>query len=992
MTSTHLTLFGGFSAHRNNLQEPIHLRTDKIRALLAYLAVEADRPHRRDTLATLFWPTMSDSIAKRNLRQSLHRMKQAIALPDGWIEMTRQTVMLHGTQVASDVTQFEQIIHACEVQQQDQPHTNEKALKQLNTAVQLYSGEFLQGIHIDDALGFTEWLTVRRERYHQQTLTALHLLSDACLRRKSYDKANGYAQKQLRLEPWQESAHRQAIRAFAFQGQRAAAFAQFERCKTVLQAELGVSVSAETAHLHSQLLANSLNSHQTDKRTHHHNFPVRLTPFIGRQSDIDTLIAHLTQTTCRLLSVIASGGMGKTRLAIEAATALAEQTHLFQDGLYFVSLAAINSPELLATAIGTQLGMRFLVSSTPQEQLLSYLYDRDCLLVLDNFEHIIVAKQLVAEIIQTAPAVKLIVTSREALNLHAEQRLILDGLVKAEAMQLFTQSARRTQPSFTVSAENQPALHQICQVTGGLPLALEMAASWTRLLSCEQIATQIANHNAAFLENRADLPDRHRSVRAVFDHSWALLNSAERNTLAQLAIFRDGMTLDAILAITDATLNEIANLLDKSLITKQATRFAHHPLLRQLAAEKLVANSSQQQVATRHADFYAQFLQTHFADIQLNKPAVLQRVSAELGNIDAAWRFALTHKQVTNITISYRPLATFYELTHRYSEWISSFQFAVAQIDAQPASFLDQHPLVLAGILGRYATALENEAVYNKAYEAAQRSLAIATAHNLAAIIPQTTLALGRIQYFLGEMQAAESTLHEAVAWSKKMHMQYELADALDFLATALLSLGKTDESITIFSEAQTLATQIGDTHVLMLVTSALGFIASIKGEYERAWFYWHQVLAFEELCENNLLYGRLHNYISLQYVTQNKFALAQEASDRGHKALKNLTFTRVYFDTQCARALIAAFLGNFDLAWEIERNMRRIAKTFVATAATRNRRAETVRGILLFLSGNAEAGLALLASVQSDPTTGWENLQLIKQFRAMLNSQTTAS
>jgi predicted ATPase/DNA-binding SARP family transcriptional activator len=981
-----LTLFGGFSAHLNG-NALTDFRSDKIRGLLAYLAVEADRPHRREVLATLFWGEMADSFAKRNLRQSLYRLKQSVVLPDSWLEATRQTVMVRKAWLGTDIGRFQHLIDICETHTHRHLHDCSDCLQRLEEAAALYHGDFLQGLSLPDALGFEEWQTVIRERCHQLALTALGLLTDAHEKLSNYMESVRFAQRQIELEAWRESAHRQVMRLFALQGQRSEAVAQFERCRAILWEELGVEPEKGTRTLLLQILAGEFSAEttpQTDTRPTLYNFPVQVTPFIGRKYDIDQLCNYLAQPTCRLLTIVGAGGMGKTRLVVEAASVLANTSQLFIDGLYFVALASVTNPDLLATTIGSRLGIKFEVSSTPMEQLLAYLSSRNCLLVLDNFEQISAAKRLVVEMLQHAPAVKIVITSREALKLHAEQRLPLAGLVETEAVELFAQSARRAQPSFTISAENTPVLHHICNLTEGLPLALEMAASWTRLLTCQQIANQIAKKNAEFLEERFDLPDRHRSVRAVFDYSWSLLNSAECNALAQLAIFRAGTTLEAILAITDAGVAEVANLLDKSLIGKRGDRFVHHPLLQQLAAEKLVASGTQQQIATRHAAYYTELLQQKFADIQIGNQRVLGLISAEIGNIDKAWSFILTHKQIERIKISYRPLATFYQLTHRYSEWRSAFQLAAAKIDTDPNVF-KSHPLVRAGIFGRYATALENEAAYDAAYQTAQRSLRIAVEHGLDEIIPQVTLAIGRIQYFLGQMHDAEKTLRDAVVWSKKMDAQYELTDALDFLATTLLSLGATDEAITTFKEAQTRAAQIGDWHVEMLAVAALGFIASVQGEYDKAWFYWNQVLAFEGLGENNLLYGRLHNYISLQYITQFEFEQAYESAERGHRAMQNLTFTRVYFDCQCARALIAAFLGEFDRAWEIERTLREIAVRFVADTATRSRRAETVRGVMLILSGQSDDGITLLHAVQQNPTTGWENMQLINHFFEML-------
>ncbi len=231
-----LNLLGGFSAYLND-NAFINFRSDKIRALLTYLAVEANRSHRREVLATLFWEEMTDSVAKRNLRQSLYRLKQSVGLPDGWLVMTRQTVMLDGACVQSDIGRFQHLIQ-----------TN-----QLAEAVKLYQGEFLQGLTLKDSNGFTEWQVIQREAAHQQMVLALYTLAENYLAAQDYERAQAMAQRQLTLEAWSEGAHRQAMRAYAQSGQRTLALAQFERCREILQRELGVGVSAETALLLQQI-------------------------------------------------------------------------------------------------------------------------------------------------------------------------------------------------------------------------------------------------------------------------------------------------------------------------------------------------------------------------------------------------------------------------------------------------------------------------------------------------------------------------------------------------------------------------------------------------------------------------------------------------------------------------------------------------------------------------------------------------------------------
>ncbi len=684
MNALHLTLFGGFSAQINeqSIGGRATFNSDKIRALLTYLAVEQDRPHRRETLATLLWSEMSDSIAKRNLRQSLYRLKQTVAkydLTDEWLEMTRQTVLVRTGVIETDIGRFQQHLKSCHSLSPQQLANDETALTQLQTAVDLYRGEFLAGLHVDDALLFSEWQTVQRELLHQQALGALYLLTAARLQRGEYELAHRSAMRQLTLEPWREVAHRQAIQALAMQGERTAALAQFERCQTLLWEELGVDVSAETQQLYDDILANQFEAFAETELTRMYNFPVQLTPFIGRKNDITTLTEQLADPDTRLLTIVGVGGMGKTRLSVKTAETLAEQSGLFKDGLYFVPLAPLTNPDLLPTTIATALGLKFSATAAPETQLLAHLKDRACLLVLDNFEHLTAATDLVSAILDASLALKVLVTSRQTLNLPSERRLPLLGLQEAEGMALFAQTARRIQPRFAISAENIAAVQAIHTLTDGLPLALEMAASWTRMLSCQQIADQIAVNSATFLEQRVDLPDRHRSMRAVFEHSWALLNSAERNTLAQIAVFHGNASLDAILTITDANKAAIATLLDKSLLQRAANRrFALHELLRQYAVEKLAMQpTAAATIYTRHSRYYLEAIRA----FQNGRTELLPALQANLDNIRAAWRYACANGDNALLKLGLDGLVAFYDHCDLLHEALEMLQLVTSQDD-----------------------------------------------------------------------------------------------------------------------------------------------------------------------------------------------------------------------------------------------------------------------------------------------------------------------
>ena len=266
------------------------------------------------------------------------------------------------------------------------------------------------------------------------------------------------------------------------------------------------------------------------------NLPRALTPFIGREPELSALGQLLRDPQCSLLTIVGPGGIGKTRLAIEAAN---QSKDLFPDGVWFVPLAALNSPALLVPAIADALNFRFQDPADPQAQLLRYLCEKRALLVLDNAEHLLDGVGLFTEILKACPQVKLLVTSRERLNLLSEWVFEIQGLPVPPSDQveqfeayssvaLFLQSARRVQAGFELREEERRWVLKICQIMEGMPLGIELAAAWVGLLSCEEIAKEIERNLDFLTVSMRDLPERHRSLRATLDHSWNLLNAEEK--------------------------------------------------------------------------------------------------------------------------------------------------------------------------------------------------------------------------------------------------------------------------------------------------------------------------------------------------------------------------------------------------------------------------------------------------------------------------------
>ncbi len=411
-----------------------------------------------------------------------------------------------------------------------------------------------------------------------------------------------------------------------------------------------------------------------------HNLPAQTTPFIGRERELAEVARLLADPSIRLLTVVGPGGMGKSRLALEAASA---QLANYADGVFFVPLAPLATTEAIVPAIAAALKFAFQADArTPQQQLFDFLRQNELLLLLDNFEHLIEAAGLVTELLQAAPQVKVLTTSRERLRLSGETVVVLGGLefpnwetpedaLAYNAVKLFMQSSQRARPDFSLSANDLPFVARICRLVDGLPLGILLAAAWVEMLSPREIADEIAASLDFLATDLRDTPERQRSIRAVFEYSWRLLNVQEQATFSQLSIFRGGFTRLAAQEICGASLTVLAALVNKSLLHRsENSRYEVHELLRQYAADKLKHDATgSAAVRNRHAAYYLTYLQQQLVDLtSRHLRATLDEIESDLENVRAGWAWAIEQKEVEEIGKTLAALNHFYELRRRYGD------------------------------------------------------------------------------------------------------------------------------------------------------------------------------------------------------------------------------------------------------------------------------------------------------------------------------------
>lgn len=658
----------------------------KVRALLAYLAIEAGRSHARAFLAELLWPELPAATALTYLRHVLAKLKEAIpdrvpgregTPPAGppFLLVTRETVALNPVaDYALDVADFTALLESCASHLHRHPETCASCARRRAAAVALYRGDFLDHFVLGDSAAFEEWAALKRERLRQQALDALARLARYSERRGGYQDGQRYAWRQVELDPWREEAYQQLMRTLWLSGQRSAALDQYARCRRILREELGVEPSAETTVLYERIRdTEAVPLSEVSPPHRPNNLPAQATPLIGREAELARLADLLEQPAYRLITLTGPGGIGKTRLALEAA----ELDYDFPDGVCFVALAPVTDPALVIPAIAHALGVQESSGQPLPERVKVHLRDRQLLLVLDNFEHIGAAASCVAALLGAAPGLAVLVTSRVVLRLYGEHEFpvpplsvpniehvrSLPDLCRYEAVRLFAERAQAVQPDFALTGESAPAVAEICRRLDGLPLAIELAASRIRLLTPQTMLQRLSSPLALLTGGARDLPARQQTLRATIDWSYNLLPAGEQQLLARLAVFVGGWTLEAAEAICGGgntllcgTLDGFEALATKSLVrrlpagtwgTADTPRFGMLETIREYALERLHASGEVAAFQQRHAEHYLACAETvaqvPAGDEQLGQQAALE---VEQENLRAALAWLLEHQEI----------------------------------------------------------------------------------------------------------------------------------------------------------------------------------------------------------------------------------------------------------------------------------------------------------------------------------------------------------
>ncbi len=638
----------------------------KADALLIYLMLER-RSHTRGELAALLWPESTQKHAATSLRVALSVLRKYV--PD-YLDIDRDSARIKpGASTRIDVSDLEQKLSEGDIEH----------------ALQLYQGDFLEGFQIQESIAFENWLQLQHQRLQLLVAAALHRSIPGRIEAGDYASGRKLIQRLLELDPLDEQAYYQSILLHGVLGERAAALKQFDQYSQILQEELRVEPPDELRDLHHRIQRGDSQSALLPALPEI-NLPIPQTSFIGRVNELEEIGTQLQDPDCRLLTLMGPGGSGKTRLAIKAASRAARK---FPDGTYFVQLEPADSKDYLIPAIARALHFTLdsLINGADlRTQIVDYLGNKSVLLILDGCEFFAGTSSGLSWILEKAPGVRVLAASRQRLGLQAEHILQIEGLKlpenpadagteDCESVRLFHERAKMTGADPLHEADPE-AVAMICNLVAGMPLGIELAAAWTSILSPREIAQEAARSMDFLSTTLCDIPERHRSLRAVFESSWLLLSDELREAFSKLAVFRGGFTLQAARHAAGVHLEQLLALMDRSLVNRTSDgRFSIHNLLRQYAAEKLREyNELEKEIQENFCQFYVNMVSER--ETALMGPGMLHardEIREEMDNIRSAIFWAGAHWPEFEVRKMIPSLAAFYAI-HGWQEGVLAFR------------------------------------------------------------------------------------------------------------------------------------------------------------------------------------------------------------------------------------------------------------------------------------------------------------------------------
>jgi predicted ATPase/DNA-binding SARP family transcriptional activator len=848
-------------------------------ASLAYYLVGRGDWVRRTELAYLYNPEADEGLAFSNLRKLIYRLKQHDWAKSLEVDQTRLRLLLE-----SDVQEFHMALEQ----------------KDFAQALALYAGSFLEGVSFPDLTGYETWLELQRQDLARAWRYAVLEQARKLEIQHEFGDAERLLMRLLHSDLLDEDVVQALLRTLITAGERIRALEVFGRFRDDLKRELDAEPLETTRALIEQVRQVDPGNLKAIK----HNLPAPGTRFVGRKRELQTLNQNISNPNCRLLTLVGLGGMGKSRLALECA---AQQVDMFADGVWFVALAEIDSPDLLISSIAAAIGFNFYGPNDPKAQLINGLREKELLLILDNFEHLTQASLLLEELLEQASKLKLLVTSRVVLELTSEWVFDLEGLSYPaltgaeslegfDAVQLFISRAERLASTFIVHTPVLEAIAELCHQVQGMPLALEIAATWTRSIGVLELVNTL-RPGFDLSGSLESVPQRQRNLQVILDFTWRLLSDQEQAILCKLSVFRGGFNLEAAQAIAGAHLGFLLRFINHALLRRsQAGRFDMHELVRQFTAEKRHRHGDDENNFRIYLHYYQTVAQE--AEGKLNGIEQIQwklRIKTDYQNFLVALVWGIEHwPESTVILIAY--LGRYWEATGLLLEgekWLTKaislrietsiivqtkLHLKLLSIKIEKGDYKNAENLIptvyafcqktedtglnaeFHNLVGLVAT---QQRQFQRAQESLERGLTLVENHHDLRIKNYLLLNLGHLETLRNDQEKAFQYQQICLQLSRERQDARLEMTTLSNMAAGFLSKGEYEQSIRLSEEAFVLASLVDDQHMLIIIQGNLGYAKWKQGDR----------VAGELIYREHLL--RLFEQGNIPFFVENAFELA---------------------------------------------------------------------------------------------------------------------
>lgn len=848
-----IQLLGGFRIRRGSRLIPDDAwKLRKAAGIVKLLALApGHRLHREQVLDTL-WPELEPDAAANNFRYALHTARQILDP-----ERSNAATMLYREGdwlilaapelVWVDVKALESAI---EVAWQGED------VAAFQAAARLYTGDLLP------ADRYEESLDLRRTALKTTYLALLARLARLYQERGDPASTIETLQQLVAADGAHEEAHAGLILLYARAGRRSEALAQYDRLVEVLAAELETEPDPVTQQLAQAVreggFTQSLVTPESKKQKTPTNLPAQPTALIGRERELAEVRQSMSRV--RLVTLTGTGGAGKTRLGLAVAH---EVSSSFSNGVFFVALAPIQQPELIATAMIHALGIRETSGQTPVETLLEFLRERTILLVLDNFEHVVDGAPVVGTLLEECPQLTVLATSRVPLRLRGEQEYRLRPLLNDASTELFIQRAREVKPDFDPVGSQAAAVTEICQRLDGLPLAIELAAARSRVLSPLALLSRLKHPLGLLTGGARDLPERQRTLRNTIAWSYNLLQPDEQRLFQALSVCAGGWSLEVADAVGTGeidALDGLTALVGSSLVEQLdgldgEPRFRMLETIREFACEQLAGSGEEDQAHERHARFFADFAGVAMPLLRgPQKVLWLDRLEQEHANLRAALDWFIATDDIETCVHIIAPLTNFWDKHGHLTISLQHHKALLARINDTVAPATRSEAYGWAGMVHEWNNDLNRATeLYNEALDIGL-DLPVSPEG-----VGRALIGLGNIARHHGNVQTATSYYEEAFSVCERHNYLYVKALTLGSLGSMAAIRGDPERAIDLYEQNLILTRSIGDPWPISLATGNLGEILLKQGRFREA-----QPLLEEALALNRAMNHRRHMMIAL--------------------------------------------------------------------------------------------------------------------------------